>query len=245
MGAMSPRAPTVRTQADGNNAALKAIADLYGLLAEGFQYPDETTFSRLRSGAFAAEIGGILAGLQVHGRLARMAERLGEAVAETLERFSGLDLEACYNRLFVLLPIRERINVSLHGTAYTAAHEYMQSHQLAELSGLYASLGLQCSVGVRPDHISCELEFLRALTTREALANEAGQDDVARDCRAIAREFIQGHFAVWAPALCRALARRQPRFYGALGRLTRELSGWHLARLNRALGVEWKDTRNT
>lgn len=220
-------------QAAGGSHSLAALARMYGLLAGGFQYPDQGVFARLESGSYVKEIEEAAGRLPANARLWAAARSLGEAAALTLERLPQIELEAAYNRIFVLAPIRQQAALSLHGTFYTAAHEYMQSHQLAQLSSLYRSLGLQCSNGMRPDHLAAELEFLRALTTRDALARKAGQQEVTDYCRAMAAEFIRGHLGVWVPALCRSLAHRQPPLYPALARLTREFLACHLAWLGR------------
>ena len=212
---------------------LPAVVSSYRLLSEGFQYPDETSFRRLESGFFARELEDSVAQLSGTIRLQRLASSLRQAIACTVDSFSLLDLQAAYNRLFVLSVIRSQGNMSLHGTSYTAAHEYMQSHQLAELSNLYHCLGLQCAAGVRPDNISSELEFLEALAAREALAGEMGQAELSDRCRRQARDFLKGHFLVWIPALCRALTNRRPPLYPALARLTRGFASWHLTRLDR------------
>lgn len=73
-----------------------------------------------------------------------------------------------------------------------------------------------------PDHISIELEFMREITLREAVAWKAGDSDEARRCIRIEKEFIRDHLMRWIPSFCeKVIAGASSTFYRELATLTR------------------------
>jgi TorA maturation chaperone TorD len=81
-------------------------------------------------------------------------------------------------------------------------------------------LGLRPDARERPDHFSCQCEFMLVLARKEAHALEIGAAALAEATRRAARLFLRDHLGRWGPAYGRKLAREDPAgFYGALGNL--------------------------
>jgi len=68
-----------------------------------------------------------------------------------------------------------------------------------------------------PDHVGIELAFMAYLAAREALAWEAGEDDVARGLLQKQEAFLREHLGAWLPQFSRRiLAGRPSVHYGEL-----------------------------
>ncbi|MBI4171823.1 MAG: molecular chaperone TorD family protein [Actinobacteria bacterium] len=66
----------------------------------------------------------------------------------------------------------------------------------------------------RPDHLATEMEFMHALTFREAAAARSGADP--EPLRRAQRDFLRFHLVPFSAAVAGRLARRDPSFYRAL-----------------------------
>ncbi|MBI3091166.1 MAG: molecular chaperone TorD family protein [Candidatus Tectomicrobia bacterium] len=107
---------------------------------------------------------------------------------------------------------------------YNQAHIYQKVQTLAELKGVYEHFGLAPNPDLkdRPDHISVELEFMQALTAKEAYARLQNHgDDKISLCREAQKCFLEQHLAGWTRRFARALAGKTQRqgVYGALALL--------------------------
>jgi TorA maturation chaperone TorD/NAD-dependent dihydropyrimidine dehydrogenase PreA subunit len=68
-----------------------------------------------------------------------------------------------------------------------------------------------------PDHVSIELAFMAHLAAREALAWDAGEDDVALDLLQKQEAFLREHLGAWLPQFCRRILAGRPLIhYGEL-----------------------------
>ena len=68
-----------------------------------------------------------------------------------------------------------------------------------------------------PDHVGIEMAFMAHLAAREALAWEAGEEDVAWDLLQKQERFLREHLGAWLPQFChRILAGRPLIHYGEL-----------------------------
>jgi len=96
-------------------------------------------------------------------------------------------------------------------TEYGRTHVFGQSQVLADIRGFYEAFGVRPRAGgERPDHISCELEFLALLSIKEAIAVAQGDDQRVSVSRAAAASFIEDHAGRWLPAFAGRIAARAP-----------------------------------
>ncbi len=85
-------------------------------------------------------------------------------------------------------------------TCYGGSHVFMQSQQLADIAGFYRAFGLQAPTIERVDHLAVELEFMHAVTVKEAMAHEEGRPEQADVCREATRRFLSEHLGRWTSA---------------------------------------------
>jgi TorA maturation chaperone TorD len=96
---------------------------------------------------------------------------------------------------------------------------YRDISLLPELARLYREAGLELATAVteRPDYLGVELDYLRALVSREAAGWEAGSPDgcaSALAARAAQQSFLEKHLGTWAPLYVdEVLAHARTDFY--------------------------------
>ncbi len=80
-------------------------------------------------------------------------------------------------------------------TEYGQEGLFQQPAQLANLTGIYGLFGLKVRQveRERPDHISCELEFLEFLLRKQAYALEQGDESMEKETRKATRLFLKEH----------------------------------------------------
>jgi TorA maturation chaperone TorD len=153
------------------------------------------------------------------------------------------DLRESFARLF---GHTARGRVPPYETEYGSDSLFLPVVEMADLAAFYRGFGLRVAPGghERPDHASCQCEFLAFLTRKEAYAL-ARRDGEMRDVtRAAARRFLRDHLGRWGPTLGRALAREDPAgFFGAVGRLAVELVTRDCARVGVPAGPEFLPLR--
>lgn len=151
-------------------------AQVYRLLCDAFLYPVDDWTRDL------GLIGEILRELNVpeDGGL-----RLGTwdlpALQSEYSRALGVTGSLCYE------------------TEYGLPHEFRQSQELADLAGFYRAFGfgLGGQVRERPDHVAVELEFMFALSLKEAYAANEGLAEAAEICVDAERKFLRDHLGRW------------------------------------------------
>jgi DMSO reductase family type II enzyme chaperone len=189
-----------------------ARSALYEALAQGFRVPTARMVQRLATDDGAA-------GLRV-----AMTLLDDPAVPPLVRRLAETDTSApvlagAYRRLF---GHTVRGEVPLFETEYGADELFLQPQELADVAGFYAAFGLTVAPGAaeRPDHVSCECEFLMFLARKEAFALERGEAAMVDGTRRAGRLFLRDHLARFVPSLAARLDRADPgSFYGALGAL--------------------------
>ena len=84
-------------------------------------------------------------------------------------------------------------------TEYGLPHEFRQSQELADISGFYNAFGFANGGAVRerPDHVAVELEFMQALTLKEAHALLNGAQEHAEMCSDAQAKFLAEHLGAW------------------------------------------------
>jgi DMSO reductase family type II enzyme chaperone len=206
---------------------------LWEALALGLRPPDAETVARLASpdgGLALADAAAVLDAARGTG-LAAAARRLG--------RTASVDaLAATYTRLF---GHTARGPVPPYETEYGADSVFQPMHEMSDLVAFYRAFGLQLrpTAHERPDHVSCESEFLAFLARKEAYALAHGDAAMREATRAAERRFLGDHLGRWGLAFARLLERHDPGgFYGALGTLGAELIAAECARVGVVAGPE-------
>jgi len=209
---------------------------LWEALALGFRRPIDETVARLASGEGAEQLAAAAAVLDCARRVADDAARacaspdhggsgedegLAPAVlALGASRGQALpDLLAAYDRLF---GHTAHGAVAPYETEYGEDSPFQPQREMSDLAAFFRAFGLllRPDARERPDHLSCQCEFMLVLARKEAHAQEVGDAAMTEATRRAARLFLRDHLGRWAPALGRKLAREdQAGFYGALGNL--------------------------
>ena len=222
---------------------------LYGILSLGLHVPDSASVERLRgtdtqqalldAAEFLQPRYAVLAP-ESCAQTARDSEvalvtRLHE-LADYLPQLDPAALHASYGRLF---------GHTARGAVcpYEAEHGqdglFQQPQLLADISGFYEAFGLAGSDSTRerPDHMSCELEFLEFLSRKEAWAIQACDSTTRAVTHEALRLFLKDHLGRFARAFGLMLARSDPQgFYGSLGDLLFDFVTLECVRLRVAHG---------
>ena len=110
-------------------------------------------------------------------------------------------------------------------TEYGQEGLFQQPAQLANLTGLYGLFGLKVRQveRERPDHISCELEFLEFLFKKQAYALEQGDESMEKETRKATRLFLKEHLGRFGRAFGAQMKKHDREgFLGKAGDFTFE-----------------------
>jgi putative dimethyl sulfoxide reductase chaperone len=212
-----------------------ARATLFSALALGFRPPTEETLARLVSRDSASALAEAAAVLDT-GSDAGLAASLASLAAA--EEVSVIELSDCYQRLF---GHTARGPVPPYETEYGTEALFQQPHEMGDLMGFYQAFGLALNAEEheRPDHVSCELEFLSFLALKEAYALEREEAAMLEETRKAVRLFLRDHVGRFAPAFTKRLAAEAgDGLYGLLSLLFQRLVGRECRRLGIAIGPE-------
>lgn len=108
-----------------------------------------------------------------------------------------------------------------YGCEYGEGAPLQQAQELADLAGFYLAFGLRLAPGAaeRPDHVACQMEFLRFLFLKEAHARGRGDAEMLEVTRQAQRAFLRRHLGRFGCAFAASLEEADPDgFYGHLGR---------------------------
>jgi len=201
-----------------------ARAEVYALLADLFYQPTE-------DGLDPVDTGDSLR------RLAALAPRHAlPAIDARHTALTAAELRDTYVAVFTHSISKD---CPPYETEFGEAHVFMQTQDLADISGFYRAFGLAPSARAheRLDHLGFELEFLSFLAAKEAV--HAGLD-AAAICREAATTFLRDHLGRWAPAFCSRLERHAGlTVYADLARV---LKTW-VERDARGRGIDPADLR--
>lgn len=206
---------------------------LWEALALGFRPPTAETLGRLASADGALALADAATVLDQPG-----GSTLAAAVRPLAQPGSLDTLTAGYARLF---GHTARGAVPPYETEYGPDSVFQPMHEMSDLTAFYRAFGLRLAPDARerPDHASCECEFLAFLARKEAYALARGDQDMAGTTRQTARRFLRDHVGRWMPAFGRTLARQDAGgFYGALGGLCADLVALECARVGVHAGPE-------
>jgi DMSO reductase family type II enzyme chaperone len=208
-----------------------ARATLYSVLALGFRPPTEEISARLGSNDAAAALA----------RAAVLLDPTREfdlaAIASLLTPDDSLrTLAEAHRRLF---GHTARGAVPPYETEYGNEALFQQPQELGDLMGFYQAFGLAVKSGghERPDHISCECEFLSFLAIKEAYALEHNDGEMLEETRKAQKLFLKDHLGRFLPTFAQKLASEDAAgFYAALAGLCLRLVNLESARFNATLG---------
>ena len=209
-------------------------ATLYSALALGFQPPSAETASRLGAKAGLSALIEAATILDTGAGAGLVSAVNGLAVNET----SIEHLTASYLRLFGHTAHGQ---VPPYETEYGAEALFQQPQELGDLMGFYQAFGLTMNSEVheRPDHVSCECEFLCFLAIKEAYALEQGDASMLEETRKAVRLFLRDHLGRFVSAFARKLVTEgRGGFYGFLGAFCLRFIMDECARLDVPLGPE-------
>jgi len=98
-------------------------------------------------------------------------------------------------------------------------HPFNTYEEMADIAGFYRAFGFRFE-GERPDHICLELEFMRILALKEAIALKDGDEEKGSLTIKAEKEFLLSHIGRWTEALLKMT--EDLRFYGTLSRFLKE-----------------------
>ncbi len=125
-------------------------------------------------------------------------------------------------------------------TEFGQEGEFQQPRQLGQIAGYYRAFGLavRADERERPDHISCELEFLAFLSRKEAYAINHNDDQMLAETRKAFRLFMRNHVGRFGRAFACLLAKEDPGgFFGRLGGILYEFITMECRRLDLEAGA--------
>jgi putative dimethyl sulfoxide reductase chaperone len=209
-------------------------AALYSALAIGFQGPMDDNLARLLTA-------------ESRSSLTSAADMLYPSrqpgLVSLIEAFPTIDadftqtLSARYRELF---GHTARGPIPPYETEYGNEALFQQPQELGDLMGFYHAFGLTLKNDIRerPDHISCECEFLMFLALKEAYALENDNCEMLVETRKAEKLFLRDHLARFLPTFAAKLDREDPSgFYALLAGLCLRFVTAECARLQVACGA--------
>lgn len=208
-------------------------AALYSAFAIGFRFPAQDSLNRLLADDSKAALSSAALLLYPSRQpdLVSVIEAFPAAGAATLDQLCSRHRQLFGHTARGLVPPYE--------TEYGNEALFQQPHELGDLMGFYHAFGLALKNNLkeRPDHISCECEFLMFLALKEAYALDKGERDILAETRKAQKLFLRDHFARFLPTFATKLQREDAAgFYGMLAEFCLQMVGAECARLNISCG---------
>jgi DMSO reductase family type II enzyme chaperone len=212
-------------------------AAFYSALAVGFQAPSDDSLARLLSAESQSSLS----------RAARILypsdERNLVSAIEALARSNADAIPALHRAWF---GHTARGPVPPYETEYGNEALFQQPQELGDIMGFYHAFGLTMKNGKRerPDHVSCELEFLMFLALKEAYALEQDNREMLGEVRKAEKSFLKDHLGRFVPTFAAKLTREDPSgFYGTLAELCLRFVAAECDRLHISPGTANLDLR--
>jgi DMSO reductase family type II enzyme chaperone len=190
---------------------------LYEALALGFRAPTAETVARLASADSVEALHDMVAPL----------DRLWGSNLRSLVRglLAEADLDALTRSFHRFFGHTARGLVPPYETEYGEESVFQPMQEMSDLAAFYRAFGLAMApcAHERPDHLSCECEFLAILCRKEAYALERDDQPMLEGTKQALRLFLRDHLGRWAPGFGKKVAREDPEgFFGTLGLLCAE-----------------------
>jgi TorA maturation chaperone TorD len=207
---------------------------IYDWLSVALQFPTPETVAELlseRSKTALPSLARWASGGEATG-LAKATEGLVSFFdTETLETF-----RTAHVRLF---GHTARGLVCPYETEFGQGGEFQQPRQLGKVSGFYRAFGLTVRTDdrERPDHVSCELEFMAFLARKEAYAIEQADTHMLHETQKAMRLFLRDHLGRFGRGFAYLLCKEDCQgFWGRLGGVLFEFITQECSRLGVAAG---------
>jgi DMSO reductase family type II enzyme chaperone len=208
-------------------------AALYSALALGFQPPADDILSRLLTADSRRSLTG--AATMLYPQRPDILSAI-EALPPA-EETNRLALASTYR---VLFGHTAQGRIPPYETEYGNEALFQQPQELGDLMGFYHAFGLALKREhhERPDHVSCECEFLMFLALKEAFALEQNNREMLAETRKAEKLFLRDHLGRFFPTFVTRLSREDPHgFYDRLGELGLSFVSAECARLQVMLGA--------
>ena len=189
-------------------------AFIYDTFALALQSPTEETATELLSSKRISALPDIASSVAGEGSCCFAG------VAGWVETFDAMTIEKLRAAHAYLFGHTARGVVCPYETEFGNEGEFQQPRQLGKISGFYKAFGLavRADERERPDHVSCELEFMAFLSRKEAYAMERADDDMLNETRKAYRLFLRDHLGRFGRAFAAMLCKEAPQgFFGRLG----------------------------
>jgi DMSO reductase family type II enzyme chaperone len=179
---------------------------MYSLLARGFRFPSPAYYERVKKGQFADEAKKAIANLPYE---ALKGSKLEPVAASTYEEF-----QSHYIALFEVGG-----DFGPPCPLYEGEFGGGRMKVMEEVLRFYHHFGLRLSTVKRdrPDHLALELEFMHALTFKEAEALSRNQERKAYV--QAQRDFLRFHLHDFVAAVAARAGGKDVPFYSDLARL--------------------------
>lgn len=217
----------------------------YGLLAEGFRYPEREGWARLHDRSRWAGWPEQLAGAEpsVRGTLRTVQERLFSPDPER----GGVTFDAVREGHARLFGHTVKGPCPMYELEFGGGEIFQRSAELSDLKGFYEAFGLVLGTEEheRPDHLSVEMEFLAILAAKAAYAEEQDNAEGAEILAEAHRKFLEDHLAQWLPSFARRVSEAAPgSLYAALAEFARKFIVVECARFDARPGPETLELRS-
>ena len=211
-----------------------ARAKLYALLGQGFSYPTEALCEVVSRGTFLAEAKEAVSKLPYS---LAVEDSLGSGLS-----WEGQQFENQYIWLFDVGGPNPNTG-DWEVPCFLYEGEYGGGHlkTIEDTLRFYHHFGLKLSQENgerdRPDHLTTELEFLHALTFKEAeLLEQEKSAEALSSCRRVQRDFFRFHLGDFLPQVAGEIVPRRIPFYSDLARLGEQFCRADLVYLKRLVG---------
>lgn len=193
---------------------------IYALLAQGFRFPSAEQFERVKNGQFADEAQAAAGNLPY-----------GDLNAGKLGRGTGLSYDQFQSRYIELFDVGGELGAPCF--IYEGEYGGGRMKAMEEVLRFYHYFGLRLSTEKRdrPDHLASELEFLHALTFKEAESLLQGKDGAPY--RSAERDFLRLHLTGFTTDVAKTIGGKGVDFYSELSRLASDFCQRDLAHLQK------------
>lgn len=181
---------------------------VYELLSHCYGEPGTEFLDFIKSGEFFEHM---VNALRFHSELKKGILQTLYALIDEAMRMEINDLLGKYS--FIVSPEK---NLLYEGNYH---HPFNSFEEMADIAGFYRAFGFNFE-GERPDHLCLELEFMRILSLKEAMAIQKGDQEKFDITINAEKEFLSSHIGRWTEALLQ-MTKDIP-FYSTLSRFLKE-----------------------